>query len=162
MQKRYLLIVIIGLFAFSLWGVIHTLEVNAPQTTNSGAQPPVDVPGAPAPIQNNQIMVDNLVQGQIITSPLKITGKATGNWYFEGVFPVSITDLNGNVVATGQAQAQSSWTTADYVPFATDIPFDTNSMKSGNGPTYGYVILKNSNPSGDPQFDKSLSIKVQW
>jgi hypothetical protein len=43
-MNRYLLGFIILLFAFSLWGIIHTLEVNAPEQKPN---PTVDVPAAP-------------------------------------------------------------------------------------------------------------------
>ena len=40
-----------------------------------------------------------------ISSPLVISGEARGNWFFEGSFPVLLTDWDGKVIAQGVAVA---------------------------------------------------------
>lgn len=160
MVKRYLLIVIILLFALSLWGIVHTLNVSAPEQSSGTTTPPVDVPAAVVQQQNDQIVVNSPVSGQVVLSPFKVTGQARGNWYFEGSFPITLTTLDGTVIASTAAQAQGNWMTTDYVPFVGILSFAP--APAANGPTYGYIVLKNDNPSGNPQFDKSVSIKVQW
>lgn len=167
MKKRYILLFVIVLFAAALWGLVRTLEVNAPEqfqnpTPTAPAVTNNTTPEVPAPAQPqpSDVVIDTPRNGQTITSPVTISGKAKGNWYFEASFPISLTDLNGTVLATGIAKAQSDWMTTEYVPFTATLTFRT--PPSTTGPTYGYVVLKKDNPSGDPQFDKSVSIKVQW
>lgn len=55
---------------------------------------------------SGMIQVDAPVANATITSPLTITGKARGGWYFEASFPVELKNAGGTVIATGVAQAQ--------------------------------------------------------
>ena len=87
-------------------------------------------------------------------SPLPIKGQARGQWFFEGSFPVEIRDLDGNMVASGIAEAQGDWMTEDFVPFTASI-----AIKSGfQGKAR--LILRKDNPSGIPEFDDELNIPI--
>lgn len=95
--------------------------------------------------------------GQVITSPLTITGQARGTWFFEATFPVVLTDWDGKILAQGIAEAQGDWMTEEFVPFKSvlnypKVPDSTNKK--------GTLILKKDNPSGDPKNDDSLEIPV--
>jgi hypothetical protein len=164
MKKRYILILFVALFGFALWGLVHTVIDSTPVLQGT---PPVNtvtpvVPGAPEPQPTNgtDIVVDTPSDGQTITSPITITGKAKGNWFFEGTFPIALTNVDGSIVATGVAHAQGNWMTTDYVPFASNLAFVAPQPSTGS--SKGYLVFKNDNPSGDSSFDKTLSIKVQW
>lgn len=92
-----------------------------------------------------------------ISSPLEITGQARGNWYFEGSFPVILTDWDGRIIAEGSAEAQGEWMTTEFVPFTAQLTFDT--------PSYGdrgSLILQKANPSGLPQNDAALEITIYF
>jgi len=91
-----------------------------------------------------------------VASPLLVTGEAQG-WYFEGVFPIYLTDANGYVLAHGQAVAQSDWTVPGFVQFSATLSFPR--QKSGG---LGYLILKKDNPSGLPSKDASVEIPVYF
>lgn len=164
MKKRYILLVFIVLFGFALWGFVRTVIDSAPVLRGT---PPVNtttpvVPGAPEPrsTTGTDIVVDTPTDGQTISSPLAITGRAKGNWFFEGTFPVALTNLDGSIVATGVVHAQGDWMTADFVPFAGSLTFVA--PQPSNGSSSGFLVFKNDNPSGDSAFDKTLLIKVQW
>lgn len=103
------------------------------------------------PIQNQQIQITSLETNALVTSPLTISGKALGSWFFEASFPVNLFDSNNKLLGQGVAQAQGDWMTADFVPFTVSITFDQPETPSG------YILFKNDNPSGDSA--KSLTFK---
>lgn len=94
--------------------------------------------------------------GDLVNPPLSISGEAR-LMYFEGSFPIEITDENANVIAQGIATAQGDWMTEEYVPFTatltwSDFPTTPN----------GFLILKKDNPSGLPENDREASIPIRF
>ena len=106
------------------------------------------------------IVVNFPKPGDNISSPLKVSGKARGSWYFEASAPFKITDANGKVLATSHIQAEGEWMTTDYVPFTGTISFSTATGTATS--TSGFVVFENDNPSGDPKLSKSVSIPIYF
>ncbi|MDQ5883554.1 MAG: hypothetical protein QG654_468 [Patescibacteria group bacterium] len=102
-----------------------------------------------------KIFVDHPVQNNVVQSPLKITGRAPGNWFFEASAPVTITNWDGLIIGESYITAQGEWMTTEYVPFEGTLEF-TNTEYGD----YGFLILKKDNPSGEAQFDDSAEFKV--
>jgi hypothetical protein len=96
---------------------------------------------------------------ELITSPLVIRGRARGPWFFEGSFPVTLTDWDGRIIAEGIAQAQGEWMTTDFVPFEATLPFTLEKDVYSNR---GALILRKDNPSGLPQYDDALEISIKF
>jgi hypothetical protein len=115
--------------------------------------PDTNAPSVPTP--DPMIAVDIPVPGAQISSPLQVTGRARGNWYFEASFPVILKGPGGVVLATVPAQAQGDWMTTDWVPFTATLVFTPPAPGSS-----GVLILQKDNPSGEPQFDDSRTIPV--
>ena len=69
------------------------------------------------------IVLDSPKPNEVITSPLIITGKARGPWYFEASFPLKLLDADRKEIARGMARAQSDWMTEDFVPFKAELVF---------------------------------------
>jgi len=65
-----------------------------------------------------------------IESPLTFSGEAVA-WYFEGSFPVTLYDSNGNIIAQSYARALDDWMSYEFVPFEGNISFDTPSTATG-------------------------------
>jgi hypothetical protein len=103
----------------------------------------------------SDIVVTTPKSGQSISSPISVSGKARGSWFFEASAPVEIQDNAGHVLGQGHIQAQGEWMTTDFVPFTGSIAYT-----AGATTTSGFVVFKNDNPSGDPSRDKVLSIPV--
>src|SRR3989338_3269949 len=114
------------------------------------------------PQQKTNDTYDSLIQvflplpNQQVASPLKVSGKAVGNWYFEASFPIMILDANGEKLGVVPAQAQSGWMTTEFVPFEATLTFDKPTTKTGT------LVLMKDNPSGLPEYDNSISIPVSF
>jgi len=125
---------------------------------------PLPLPPAPAPVLDphgpeakaDLIVVDSPKPGDLVASPLTVTGKARGSWYFEASFPVQLLDADGNVLASGPAQAQNDWMTTDFVPFKITLTF------TPPGTVGGTLVLKKDNPSGLPEHEDELRLPVRF
>jgi hypothetical protein len=118
--------------------------------------PPVFDDGGSAAAHSDLIRVDTPKNGDIVKSPLTITGEARGNWYFEASFPVRLEDGNGKVLAQHYAQAEGEWMTTEFVPFTSTFPFDPPTTPTGT------LILMKDNPSGLPEHDDEIRILVRF
>ena len=105
--------------------------------------------------QLDKILLDNLEPGQKISSPLQIKGRAHGYWYFEGSFPVILTDWDGLIIAEGYATAQDEWMGDQYVPFVANLTFEKPIYKNN-----GSLIFQKDNPSGLSENDDAFEIGV--
>lgn len=118
---------------------------------------PIPVP-PPAPngpeAKADLIVLDNLAPGDQVSSPLSVSGRARGYWYFEASFPAELLDANGAQLAIQPAQAQGEWMTEDFVPFSVTLTYPTPATATGT------LMLRKDNPSGEPQFDDFLAIPV--
>lgn len=88
-----------------------------------------------------------------VASPLTVTGEARGTWYFEASFPYELIGEDGDVLASGAAQADGEWMTEDFVPFSFDMTFSASAQDAT-------LVLHNDNPSGDPARALELRIPV--
>lgn len=104
--------------------------------------------------ENPDIKNLNVKPGDVISSPLVLTGEARG-WYFEGSFPVFLVNWNGLIIAEGIAQAKGDWMTSSFVPFEAILTFTKPDYKDN-----GALILKKDNPSGLPEHDDALEFSI--
>jgi hypothetical protein len=100
------------------------------------------------------IIVENPKAGEEISSPLFISGKARGFWFFEASFPIELVDENNNLIAQTIAQAKGEWMTEDFVPFEAVLNF--SNPKTDNG----FLIFRKDNPSGLKEHDDELKVPV--
>ena len=143
MREKFIYTLFI-LLAFGVGAYFIISAIQKPNDKNKPVEVPV-VETAPRPPKTPHIreliIVDYPEQGDVVTSPLTIEGRARGTWYFEGDFPVKLLDVRGNLVAMGIATAQGEWMTEDYVPFTVTIDFVSPETKEGN------LIFERNNPS---------------
>lgn len=105
--------------------------------------------------QASPVILDTPKENEKISSPLTVSGKARGNWFFEANLPLVLTNWDGLIIAEGYATAQEDWMTEDFVPFEGVIEFAK--------PEYGergFLIVKKDNPSGLPEHDDAVEIMV--
>lgn len=104
------------------------------------------------------IRVETPQPNEVITSPLKVTGEAVGNWFFEASFPVQLFDANYNEIKLSPSyiMATADWMTTEFVPFEGNLNFTKPETAEG------ILILKKDNPSGLPEHDDELIIPVEF
>ena len=103
-----------------------------------------------------EIVVEHPAPGEMISSPLKIKGKARGSWFFEATAPVELVSVKGEAIAQGYLTARGDWMTEDFVPFEAVIKFPKPKTAAG------FLVLKNANPSGLPEQEKTIRIPVYF
>ena len=106
------------------------------------------------PCNSTRIIVYSPQPNQVITSPLTVTGKARGTWFFEADFPIELIDEQGNLIITAIAKTQDEWMTEDFVVFEAQIEFNVAQE------TNATLIFKKDNPSGLPEHDDELQIPI--
>jgi hypothetical protein len=131
----------------------------------SCAPPGGETPDAPPPVTETAATAvgDSLIRlaapqpDQLVTSPLRVTGEARGNWYFEASFPVHLLDASGREIAVVPATAQGEWMTTEFVPFSAELTFTVPA-----GESTGTLVLEKSNASGLPEHDDARRIPVRF
>jgi hypothetical protein len=93
----------------------------------------------------------------VISSPLKVRGRARGTWFFEGDFPLVLKDHKGRVIAQGFVTARGEWMTKEFVPFEGTLTFE----KPAAGGR-GILVFKKDNPSDRPELDDSVELPVYF
>lgn len=105
---------------------------------------------------SDEILISIPRPNQKITSPLKIEGKARGTWFFEANFSGELFDANKKSLGVVILTAQTEWMTEDFVPFEGKLEFQTPKTDKGE------LIIRNANPSGLPENEKTLIIPVSF
>ncbi|MFA6446013.1 MAG: Gmad2 immunoglobulin-like domain-containing protein [Candidatus Paceibacterota bacterium] len=146
MEKSTIIVVVIFIILIIIGGFLF--DWFRPSTSEPQNKIVVDV--------NDMIQVTAPLSSSTVSSPLTITGKARGGWYFEASFPILLLDDSGAPIATAIAQAQGDWMTQDYVPFVATMTFDAPDSSTGT------LILKKDNPSDDRRFDASVEIPIRF
>ena len=146
-MKRFIIFTVIILIIITLlvlvfdWGrrgtKLSQIDVNSTSTT--------EMP----------IVVNNIKDNQVVSNPIKIVGKARGNWFFEASFPIQLVDADGNILASTAAKAESDWMTNDFVNFNAELTYT-----KATSTRRALLVLNKDNPSGNPDFDQSIFIPV--
>lgn len=157
-MKKYLIVPLLSLFILAACG-----QAVEPSSTTSDESkkardenfPSVDIDETDSSAQeNSEIVVTSPLSDATVSSPLVVKGKALGNWFFEGVLPVSMEDENGNLLSAAPARALSDWMTEDFVEFEATLTFDPADNQTA------VIVIKNDNPSGLPENSKKVEVPV--
>lgn len=100
------------------------------------------------------IVISSPVRDAVVSHAFRVAGKARGQWFFEGSFPVEVLNTNNVVLWSGVAQSEGEWMTEEFVPFsaAVVLPAAYEGMAT--------VVLHKDNPSGLPEHNDFLSVPV--
>lgn len=71
--------------------------------------------------KGEKIYFENLKSGDEINVDFKILGKVPSNWFFEGMFPVRVLDVNGEEILLLYATTQDDIFNDEYVDFSVDL-----------------------------------------
>lgn len=113
----------------------------------------------------NQIEIYSPRSNEKIKSPLKISGRARGNWFFEANFPVILTNWDGMIIAESYVQANGDWMTENFVDFKAILEFQSpvfSNVSQDHFSRKGYLIFKKANPTGLAQYDDALEIPIEF
>ena len=103
------------------------------------------------------LIVENVHAGDMVSSPLQITGYVNGGGWggFEGqVGTVTLQDAAGNQLDIEPLTATTEWMTTT-VRFEVNLEFNTTA-------TEGKLVFKNENASGEPSRDKIVTMPVKF
>lgn len=118
--------------------------------------PSAPMPTAPCPGQSPEVVISFPQPHQTISSPLAVTGRAPGNWFFEAHAVLRLLDARQREIASGTAQALGDWMTNDCVSFEGRIRFVSPASDTGT------LVFENDNPSGLPDNRKEFRIPVRF
>jgi hypothetical protein len=159
-KKPFFIILFVGaLFVAGLILVgMKSLQTQMQENTEV-PQPIIEhVPPTPVVVKpvatTTPLVFDAPLIDSLVKSPMLITGKAPGTWYFEASFPVHIEDTEGNILGQGVAQAKGNWMTTEMVPFEMKLTFKKTDAEEG------FIVFKKDNPSGDPKHDLEVRVHV--
>ena len=102
------------------------------------------------------ILIESPKENEKIKSPLKITGKARGNWFFEAEFIAELYDEKDNFLGKTILTAKDEWMTDNFVPFEGILEF------FGYQSDFGKLRFLSNNPSGLPGHQKIFEMSVQF
>ena len=134
--------------------VADTSAIPADEVSEAPAGAPAEEPDAEDLVN---VVLYNVQSSDLVLSPLLIKGEARGTWYSEASFPVTLTDVDGVVIASGSAIAIGDWMTEDFVPFNVELTF--------TAPTHnprGLLTMHKANPSGLPENADWMEIPVDY
>ena len=100
------------------------------------------------------IQVSFPISGEKVGGTINVTGIARGTWYFEGEFPVYLTDAEGNQLAWAPARAQGEWMKEDFIPFSASLKYPVGRSAPAK------LVLKRNNPSDIREQDAMVEIPV--
>jgi hypothetical protein len=151
-----IVLVILGALAYAYWPAAPLAPVTGTETPGATTTPSATPTATSTNSLSDRIVVTSPTANALVTSPLVVTGKARGTWYFEASFPVKVLDANGKVLAAVPAQAQGEWMTTEFVPFTVSVPFATSTTATGT------LVLQKDNPSGLPENEAELRIPIRF
>ena len=105
---------------------------------------------------NNLIRVENPLPGQLVNSPLEITGQARGFWYFEAEATAELLDENLVKISETNTTAIGEWMTEDWVPFSGTMYYEKPETKTG------FLVMHKANASGLKAHNMSDTIPVKF
>lgn len=109
----------------------------------------------------DKLMISSPEPDEKISSPVTVSGKAVGGWFFEASFPVEVYDSNNKLLGSSPVQFvpksdSDTWMTSDFVDFKGEIKFSQPTTESG------YILFKKDNPSGNSAMDESFKLRITF
>lgn len=131
------------------------VTTSSPVISSSATSSPIDVLPELVIEPVVEVSISNPLPGDLVASPLVVTGRARGGWFFEAILPVNLIAEDGSMIVSHYGQAESDWMTADFVPFRSELIFETEAST-------GYLVITKDNPSGLPENDDKIMVPVKF
>lgn len=151
MKRALLFFLVLASFNLSACSIIgdnttSPAATSSPSVTNSSPTPLI------TPWPETGVSVQKPQPNEPVTSPFLIAGEAPGTWFFEGQMTAEIQNEQGLVLATIPLTAEGNWMTEELVAFS-----GTASYPEKDVGDQIILVIKNDNPSGLPENEKSVS-----
>ncbi|QED36791.1 hypothetical protein FK178_03285 [Antarcticibacterium arcticum] len=139
-----------------IWLVFLLLLTSCGEQKKSNKDPDPVVPKRETPVNPTKdlLSITNPRDGEQISSPLPLEGRARGYWFFEADAPVTLVDEYYSVLSQTYITAVGDWMTEDWVEFRGELSFPEPPTKTG------YIIFYKANPSGLKEHSNSDTIRV--
>jgi len=141
-MKKIIVAFIVVIFAIILVARIFDWGESDSSSSNTLASTTID---ANQNSTDTPIFVSYPIDNETVTSPIHITGTVTGNWFFEGSFPIELVNSDGDIIGTTTAHTSGDWATTSDIDFSADISYPQATTTDR-----AFLLLSNDNPSGDP------------
>ncbi len=152
---------VVGIGFIIIAGALYLVWSPAAAPNPADNLPIIDPSQQGQPTYNNAtpdlIIVQLPFPGAVVGREFSVRGMARGYWFFEASFPVFLFDPDGNEIAVGIAQpepAGTEWMTENMIGFKADLQVPA----TYSGPAT--LVVRNDNPSGLPENDKSVSFPI--
>lgn len=110
----------------------------------------------PSDTLNELLRVENPAPGQLIASPLEITGEARGYWFFEAEAPTELLDGNLQKISETNIIALGQWMTEGWVPFSGIMKFEKPATEKG------FLVFHKANASGLKKHEVRDTVPVSF
>lgn len=107
-------------------------------------------------VSQADVIVTTPKPNDLVTSPMTVTGKAVGTWFFEANLPIELDDANGNTLTRVGYHTSENWMTSGYIDIDTTLQFSKPTTSTG------FLVIHNDNPSGDPANEKTFKVPVRF
>ena len=105
-------------------------------------------------IIDNDLVSFSIANNSSVHGILSFNGVVQGGYFSEGSMPINVLDFNKNLLKNSNVMTKSDWMTSGPVNFEGKIDF------SGLPKGPAFIELKKDNPSGLPEYDKSILIPI--
>ncbi len=83
--------------------------------------------------------------GMEIGPPVSVQGQASGTWFFEAILPISVTNVEGSVLAEDLIMTEEDWMTEEMIAFEKELDFEAPDAN------FGFIKISKNDPSGIPR-----------
>ncbi len=105
--------------------------------------------------KGNKLVLENLKDGDTVDEDFEVKGKVSGEWFFEGTFPVRVLTENEEIIKSLSATTDDDWMTSDLVSFS--FKLDTNLEKE----SVVVIRFEKANPSGIGENDDYAQVTIK-
>jgi len=148
------------LFCFILIVLFCQCSSGTKQNSNENGvtETPKEIVTEVSNVQASDLPTINIKANQVVRSASKITVNSEGKWSgFEGELgTIKLLDKDNNTIGQCILSTTENWMVNGPVNYNCNLIYNTSSSGTGR------LVVKNNNPTGKVEHDKSFDIPVQY
>ncbi|KKP47245.1 MAG: hypothetical protein UR39_C0005G0058 [Candidatus Woesebacteria bacterium GW2011_GWA1_33_30] len=142
--------IIAGFFAWQTQNLVRELTESRNQNLTTPSQTPIQTI-----IPSQAVVINNIKNGDKITSPVNISGTIDKSWTWEATFSIEILDSARKPLNSMPVSVNFENEVVSRGLFSISISFVTTAQS-------GFIVVHADNPSGLPQNNKSFEIPIKF